>query len=54
VAKVTFYCFHERIWNAVSWGKVKHPLSVLPIKGEIRPDDMEKIKDQLRALGYLD
>ncbi|MBN1224101.1 MAG: DUF2061 domain-containing protein [Candidatus Aminicenantes bacterium] len=54
IAKVTFYYFHERIWNKISWGKDKHPLSVLPIKGEIRADDMEKIKAHLRELGYLD
>lgn len=54
IAKITFYYLHERIWHKISWGKDKHPLSTIPIKGEITPEDMEKIKTQLRELGYLD
>jgi len=54
IAKITFYYLHERIWHKIPWGKEKHPLSILPIKGEITPEDMEKIKSQLRELGYLD
>ena len=53
-AKISFYYLHERIWNKIPWGREKHPLSVLPIKGDIKPEDMEKIKSQLRDLGYLD
>ena len=30
IAKITFYYLHERAWHKVSWGKGKHPLSVLP------------------------
>jgi uncharacterized membrane protein len=54
VAKITFYYLHERIWNKIHWGKERHPLSTIPIKGEIKPEDMDKIKAQLRDLGYLD
>ncbi len=54
IAKITFYYLHERIWHRISWGKGRHPLASIPIKGEIAPEDMEKIKDQLRDLGYLD
>ncbi len=54
VAKITFYYFHERIWHKISWGKEKHPLATIPIKKEITPEDMDKIKGQLRELGYLD
>jgi len=54
VAKITFYYLHERIWHKISWGKEKHPLSTIPIKGKITPEDMDKIKSQLRDLGYLD
>ena len=54
VAKIRFYYLHERIWNKISWGKEKNPLSTIPVKGEITAEDMDKIKDQLRDLGYLD
>lgn len=54
VAKITFYYIHERIWHKISWGRERHPLSSIPVKGEITPEDMDKIKAQLRELGYLD
>jgi len=54
LTKVTFYYLHERIWHRISWGKEKHPLSSLQVKREVEPEDMEKIKDYLRELGYLD
>lgn len=54
IAKITFYYLHERAWQKISWGKDRHPLSVLPVKKPINPEDMEKIKDQLKKLGYLD
>ena len=54
LTKVTFYYLHERIWNRISWGKEKHPLSSLQVKREVEPEDVEKIKDYLRELGYLD
>ena len=54
IAKITFYYLHERLWNRISWGKKKHPLSDIPVKRELDTEDMEKIKNQLRELGYLD
>jgi len=54
IAKITFYYLHERLWNRISWGKKKHPLSEIPVKRELDPEDMEKTKSQLRELGYLD
>ena len=54
VAKILFYYFHERAWNKISWGKPKHPLSSLPVKEELAPEDMEKVKQQLKDLGYID
>lgn len=54
ILKMIIYYFHERVWNLISWGKRKHPLSSLPVKGEIKPQDMEKIRNQLKELGYLD
>lgn len=54
IAKMTFYYLHERIWNKISWGKGEHPLSSLQVKRELEPEDMEKLKNYLKDLGYLD
>jgi uncharacterized membrane protein len=54
LSKMIFYYLHERAWQIISWGKKKHPLSVLPVKRELEPGDMEIIKDKLKELGYID
>ncbi len=54
IAKITFYYFHERVWDKISWGKSKHPLSKLAVKRELEPKDMEIIRNKLRELGYMD
>ena len=54
ISKMSFYYLHERIWNKISWGKKKHPLSVLPVERELEPKDMEIIKNKLKELGYID
>ncbi len=54
LSKIIFYYFHERIWNAVHWGQMKHPLAEIEVKRELEPEDMEIIKNKLRDLGYLD
>jgi hypothetical protein len=52
--RVVLYYFHERLWEHISWGTVKHPLSVLPIKEKPTPEDLEIIAQKLRDLGYID
>ena len=52
--RVILYYFHERLWEKISWGRVKHPLSILPVKKELEPEDLKLIQSQLRELGYLD
>jgi len=54
LAKITFYYLHDRAWHRVQWGTKRHPLATLPISREISDVDMEKIKNYLRDLGYLD
>ncbi len=54
IAKITFFYLHERIWNKTSWGRRKHPLSELAVKRELKPEDMEIIKNKLKELGYID
>ena len=50
---ITYY-IHERIWERIEWGKLRHPLADLPVKGELTPGDKEIVRDKLRALGYID
>jgi len=54
IAKITFYYLYEITWCKISWGKNKHPLSDLPLKRELKPKDIEIIKNKLNELGYLD
>jgi uncharacterized membrane protein len=50
---VILYYFHERIWEGITWGRIKHPLSDLSVSKDIRPVDMEIIRTKLNELGYL-
>ncbi|MCJ7579232.1 MAG: DUF2061 domain-containing protein [Candidatus Aminicenantes bacterium] len=52
--RVILYYFHERAWERIRWGRVKHPLSILPVKKELEPEDLKLIQSKLRELGYLD
>ena len=52
--RLVLYYAHERLWERISWGKIKHPLAGFPVNKEIEPDDARIIAEQLRALGYLD
>ncbi len=54
VAKILFYYLHERVWNMIQWGKKSHPLASIPVNKELVPEDLDKIKQQLKDLGYLD
>lgn len=53
VAKMLIYYPHELAWDRVSWGWKRHPLSDLPVNGELKPEDREQIVQKLRELGYL-
>ena len=48
------YYFHERIWESISWGRAKHPLSELPVRSNLNNEDMEIIRRKLKELGYID
>jgi len=54
IAKITFYYLHERAWHKISWGMRRHPLATLPVNRDVAPEDMEKIKNYLKDLGYID
>ncbi len=52
--RMILYYFHERAWESIQWGRIKHPLSILPVKKKIMPEDLKIFKNQLKELGYLD
>ena len=52
--RVILYYFHERAWEKIHWGRIKHPLSILPVKKELEPEDLKLIQSKLSELGYLD
>jgi uncharacterized membrane protein len=54
IAKLIFYYLHERAWGKIKWGKVEHPLEVLAVKKQLAPEDLERVKGQLKDMGYID
>ena len=52
--RVVLYYIHERIWERISWGRAKHPLSDFPVKNRLKREDAEIIRDKLKELGYID
>lgn len=52
--RVILYYFHERWWERIAWGRLKHPLSNLPLKEKPTPEDLQIIAQKLRQLRYID
>ncbi|MCP4538141.1 MAG: DUF2061 domain-containing protein [Chloroflexi bacterium] len=52
--QLLIYYLHERVWDRISWGKVKHPLANIPVKQELTPEDMDIVVERLKELGYVD
>ena len=52
--RVVLYYAHERVWEGIAWGRVKHPLAELPVEGKLAPHDLEIIERKLRDLGYIE
>lgn len=46
--RFALYYLHERWWERISWGRIKHPLSHLPVKKDLTPEDHEAIRNFLR------
>lgn len=53
VAKLAFYYLHERVWDAIAWGKLGHPLAGLAVSRELEPEHLEEVRKRLEELGYL-
>jgi len=52
--RLVLYYFHERLWERMAWGKMKHPLSVLPVKKRLTRKDFEIVEGQLKTMGYIE
>ena len=52
--RLILYYFHERIWDSIDWGRIKHPLEGLPVTEELKPEDLEEVREKLRSLGYIE
>lgn len=52
--RLVLYYYHERAWERIDWGKMKHPLAEIPVNQPLAPDDMETIVERLRELGYIE
>jgi len=52
--RLILYYYHERIWERISWGMIKHPLASLPVKHKLTPDDLDIVRERLKSLGYLE
>lgn len=52
--QTALYYFHERMWERIEWGKIKHPLSEFDVAKHLDPDDRRIIEAKLRELGYID
>jgi len=52
--QVAVYYVHERVWEHVSWGLVKHPLAEIPVNQSLTPEDKEIVTEHLRQMGYVD
>src|ERR1035437_2446643 len=46
--RLVLYYYHERWWERVSWGRINHPLSHLPVKEGLTLEDDEAILNLLR------
>jgi uncharacterized membrane protein len=51
--RIFLYYIHERIWDRISWGRVRHPLADLPVKRPLSPEDRRALQEFLGERGYL-
>lgn len=52
--QIATYYLHERMWDHISWGQVKHPLASIPVTHQLTPEDMEIVVERLKQMGYVD
>ena len=52
--RVVMYYFHERLWERISWGRLKHPLATVPVKNNLTPEELRIATEKLKELGYIE
>ncbi len=51
--RMVLYYWHERLWERISWGKLKHPLSQFPVRADLTRDDYDTIRKFLDDQRYI-
>ena len=51
--RLVLYYYHERLWERISWGRVKHPLSHLPVRDDLTPEDHRAIEEFLGSRSLI-
>jgi uncharacterized membrane protein len=51
--RLIMYYWHERIWERLSWGRVRHPLGHLPMRPDLGHDDIQQIESLLKERGFV-
>ena len=51
--RLILYYFHERLWEAVSWGRIKHPLAHLSLRANLTRQDVTEIERLLFEQDYI-
>jgi len=51
--KILVYFLHERMWMAIPFGRIRHPLEEIPIRKPLTQEDKQAIKSKLDEMGYL-
>lgn len=51
--RLILYYWHERLWERVSWGKIRHPLEHFCMKENLTAGDMAEIRQILEERGYV-
>ena len=54
VVKILVFFLHERMWSAIRFGRILHPLEEIPIRKPLPEQDKEAIRSKLNEMGYLE
>ncbi|MEW6355121.1 MAG: DUF2061 domain-containing protein [Planctomycetota bacterium] len=51
--RLVLYYWHERLWERITWGRLRHPLSHIPVRADLTAEDYELIEGILAERRYL-
>lgn len=51
--KILVFFFHERMWSAIRFGRIRHPLEEIQVRKPLSKEDKEVIEAKLKNMGYL-